>query len=56
MASRGVSVSRSFKFRCFKTLNYFVVEKTMVCNNETLRGTNLDINFHVSLDSPSSEF
>jgi hypothetical protein len=30
--------------------------KTPVCNNETLRGTNLDVNDVVSLDSPSSEF
>jgi hypothetical protein len=45
------------KFRClFKTLNYSVMTKTMACNNQTLRGTNLDLNVDVSLDSPSSEF
>jgi hypothetical protein len=43
-------------FRCFKTLNYFVMAKTLVCNNYTLQGTNFDINVVVSLDSPSSEF
>jgi hypothetical protein len=42
--------------RCFsKTLNYLIMAKTMVCNNKTLRGMNLDINVVVSLDSPSSE-
>jgi hypothetical protein len=43
-------------FRCFKTLNYFFMAKTSVCNNKTLRGTNLNVNDDVSLDSPSSEF
>jgi hypothetical protein len=40
----------------FKTLNYFFMAKTSVCNNLTLRGTNSDVNDVVSLDSPSSEF
>jgi hypothetical protein len=44
-------------FRCFsKTLNYLIMAKTMVCNKQTPRGTNLDINVVVSLDSPSNEF
>jgi hypothetical protein len=49
-------LSASLNSVVFKTLNYFVMAKTMVCNNRTLRATNLDINDVVSLDSPSSEF
>jgi hypothetical protein len=56
MASRGVFASVSLFPLLSKTLNYFVMEKTKVCNNQTLRGSNLDINVVVSLDSPSSEF
>jgi hypothetical protein len=56
MASRGDFAAASYFPLLFKTLNYFVMTKTMVCNNETPRGTNLDLNVVVSLDSPSSEF
>jgi hypothetical protein len=42
--------------RYFKNSELFLMVKTLVCNNHTLRGTNLDINDVVSLDSPSSEF
>jgi hypothetical protein len=56
MASRGVFASVSLFSLLSKTLNYFIMAKTMVCNNQTLRGTDLDINVVVTLDSPSSEF
>jgi hypothetical protein len=56
MASRGVFASVSLFPLLSKTLNYLIMAKTMVCNNETPRGTNLDINVVVSLDSQSSEF
>jgi hypothetical protein len=56
MASHGVSASVSLFPLFTKTLNYFIMAKTMVSNNQTPRGTHLDINVDVSLDSPSSEF
>jgi hypothetical protein len=33
MASRGVSASVSLNSAIFKTLNYFLMAKTVVCNN-----------------------
>jgi hypothetical protein len=42
--------------RCFKNSELFLMAKTSVFNNHTPRGTNLDVNDVVSLDSPSSEF
>jgi hypothetical protein len=33
MASRGVFASVSLNSAVFKTLNYFVMAETMVCNN-----------------------